>query len=88
MTHVAQWTVRMSMFEEGDATTVRAVLDTGTNTLTGVGQAVRNPHDTDVPEIGIELAAGRALTDLGRQLMTAAVGDIEAMTGEHATVSY
>jgi hypothetical protein len=87
MAHVAQWQVRLEMFEEGDRTTVRAVLDTGANVLTGEGVAVRNPADAAIPEIGTELAAGRALADLGRQLGNAAVTDIEGATGNRATVT-
>lgn len=54
------------------------MLDTGTTGLTGHGVAHCNPADEDVPEIGDELSASRALHDLGRQLTTAADGDMEA----------
>jgi hypothetical protein len=55
------------------------VLDTGTTALTGHGVAHRDPADMDVPEIGDELAAGRALHDLARQLVDIAERDIEGM---------
>lgn len=48
--------------------------------LTGVGFARRNSHDIDVPEIGDELAAARALSDLAHRLLEAAAGDIEQAT--------
>ena len=41
------------------------------------GTARRNPKDTDVPEIGEELAAARALSGLAHDLLEAAVADVE-----------
>ncbi|MCX4744776.1 DUF1876 domain-containing protein [Kitasatospora sp. NBC_01287] len=70
-----QWTLRLDIFEEGDVTKVHAVLDTGDNTLHSQTAAQRNPHDDPVPEIGDEYAAGRALLDLGRQLINAGRAD-------------
>ncbi|WP_425470045.1 dsRBD fold-containing protein [Streptomyces tateyamensis] len=74
-TRTKQWTLRLDLFEEGDTTKVHAVLDTGDNTLQSHTSARRNPHDTPVPEIGDEYAAGRALVDLGRQLLRAGRAD-------------
>ena len=48
--------------------------------LVGIGTARLNPADTNVPEIGDELAASRALSDLAHQLLDAAAGDIEDVT--------
>ena len=48
----------------------------------GVGLARRNPRDSEVPEIGDELAAARALADLAHQLIEATVADLEAATRE------
>lgn len=72
-----QWGVRIEISEAGDNTHVRAVLSTmiGT-TVEGVGHARRNPRDRLVPEIGDELAAGRALIDLGGRLVQLAAADI------------
>jgi uncharacterized Zn-binding protein involved in type VI secretion len=59
-----QWGVRIDISEAGDNTHVRAVLSTMSGTtVEGVGHARRNPRDRLVPEIGDELAAGRALID-------------------------
>ncbi|MDH6574687.1 dsRBD fold-containing protein [Kitasatospora sp. MAP5-34] len=69
--HTKQWSVRLDLFEEGDLTKVHAVLDTGDTTLQSRTSAQRNPHETPVPEIGDEYAAGRALIDLGNQLLRA-----------------
>ncbi|KQX67350.1 MULTISPECIES: DUF1876 domain-containing protein [unclassified Streptomyces] len=79
MPHTEEWKVRLYLFEEEDRTKARVVLDTGTKQLTGHGAAHRNPVDPDVPEIGDELAAGRALYDLGRQLVEVADRDLERM---------
>jgi hypothetical protein len=38
----------------------------------GHGAAYRNPKDTDVPEIGDELATARALSELAHRLVEAA----------------
>jgi hypothetical protein len=82
MTHTTRWTVTVSLLEEGDVTKADAVLQADdTERLHGHGTARRNPRDPSVPEIGDELAAARALSDLAHQLLEAAVGDIEAATG-------
>ncbi|WP_406723823.1 DUF1876 domain-containing protein [Streptomyces sp. GD-15H] len=77
MSHTVEWKVRLYLFEEGGTTKARAVVDTGTTVLTGRGAAHRNPADREVPEIGDELAAGRAMQDLGRQLVEIAERDVE-----------
>lgn len=79
MAHTVEWNVRLHLFEDEGTTKARVVLNTGTTKLTGHGAAHRNPVDTDVPEIGDELAAGRAMRDLGLQLVGAAQRDIEGM---------
>ncbi|MFF8864778.1 DUF1876 domain-containing protein [Streptomyces sp. NPDC015139] len=81
MSHIGQWNVRLQFFEDDDGTTkAHVVLNTGTSALTGLGTAHRNPADTNVPEIGDELAAGRAMHDLAQQLLKAAERDIQGMT--------
>lgn len=71
-----EWRLCLYLSEHDPGTTARVVLDTGDNVLESCAQAHRNPFDTAVPEIGDELAAGRALISLGRQLLRAAVADI------------
>jgi hypothetical protein len=51
--------------------------------LVGRGTAHRNPSDTDIAEIGDELAAARALSNLAHELLDAAASDIEQITHEH-----
>ncbi|MFF4582667.1 DUF1876 domain-containing protein [Streptomyces sp. NPDC001389] len=77
MSHIAEWKTRIYLFEEDGTTNVRVELDTGTTQLTGHGTARCNPTDADVPEIGDELAAARAMEDLGAQLKRLAFGDME-----------
>lgn len=66
-------------FEEDDShTDARATLRTQAGTFVGSGRARRNPVDPNVPLVGEELAAARALVDLGDRLRQAAG---EAMGG-------
>jgi hypothetical protein len=78
--HIKTWHVEVFLDEEGDRTVARAVLHTEALThLEGHGETVRNPGDRDVPEIGDEVAAARALHDLSDALLGAAAGDISAI---------
>ncbi|MCH0562333.1 MULTISPECIES: dsRBD fold-containing protein [unclassified Streptomyces] len=78
MTHASEWKARLHLFEDEHGTTqAHVVLDTGTTAVTGHGTAHRNPADRDVPDIGEELAAGRAMRDLAEKLLNAAERDIE-----------
>ncbi|GAA2516638.1 DUF1876 domain-containing protein [Streptomyces levis] len=80
MSHTQEWNVRLQVSEDDEGTTeAQAVLDTGTTALTGRGTAHCHPADTNVPEIGEELAAGRAMRDLAQRLLDAAEHDIEGM---------
>ena len=73
------WPVSIFLTEADGHTHAEAVLDSGAATaLRGKGIARCNPTDRDVPEIGDELAAARALADLSHQLLEAAAGDIAA----------
>ncbi|MFJ3903878.1 DUF1876 domain-containing protein [Streptomyces sp. NPDC090025] len=78
MTRHLEWKVGVDLVEEGGRTTAEARLDTGTSTVTGHGTAHRNPADADIPAIGDELAAGRAMKDLAGRLMRAADREMEA----------
>jgi hypothetical protein len=81
MTEAKYWTVDIHIDEHEDLTRARARLHTrDTTKLVGVGTARLNPIDTNIPEIGDELAVARALADLAHQLLNAAATDIEAVT--------
>jgi hypothetical protein len=75
------WSVQIVLDEEGDETQADAVLDlNGKTELRGHGVSRRNPTDPQVPMIGDELAAARALSDLAHRLLDGAASDIEAST--------
>ena len=76
MAKTTEWPVRLVLTEEDGTTRARAELDTGTRTLTGHGRARCNPADPDVPVIGDELAAGRAMKVLAGQLIKLADRDL------------
>lgn len=85
MTVEKHWTVEIHLTEQTDESGVRthaeARLRTRAGTdLHGVGLARKHPDDADVPRIGDELAAARALSDLAHQLLHVAVDDIEQAT--------
>ena len=78
--HIKTWHVDLFVDEEGERTVARAVLHTEAPLhLEGRGETVRNPADRDVPEIGDEVAAARALHDLADALLATAAGDISAV---------
>jgi hypothetical protein len=77
-----RWTVELFIDDAG------ARLHSGADKpLVGVGRAAPNPADRDIPEIGDELAAARALSDLGHRLLLAAAADIGAVTAEDVQLS-
>jgi hypothetical protein len=77
------WTVEILISEYDDERRTRAEARLHSDAriaLRGEGEARRNPADREVPEIGDELAAARALADLAYKLLDASVGDIEQFT--------
>ncbi|MFK0213377.1 MULTISPECIES: DUF1876 domain-containing protein [unclassified Streptomyces] len=78
MTRTLEWKVGLELTEDGGRTKAEARLSTGTSTLTGHGSARCNPADVDVPAIGDELAASRAMRDLAGKLMREADREMEA----------
>ena len=80
------WSVEIFIDEHEDDRTTNAGARLRTNDktqLVGRGTAHRNPSDTDIAEIGDELAAARALSNLAHELLDAAASDIEQITHEH-----
>lgn len=85
------WKITIDLFSADDVrsdenlTTAHAVLTTSQGTtLEGFGRARRNPSDPEVPEIGEELAAARALRDLADRLLKATSDDLSAI--EHQKI--
>ena len=85
MDEVETWSVTIDIGEHDGRTRAVAHLRTrDTARVTGVGFARLAPSDEDVPEIGAEIAAARALADLSRHLLGVATEDVEQVTGESA----
>jgi hypothetical protein len=78
--HTKTWTVRVDLFEDGDVTSAHAVMDCGDSRLQAHSASLRDPVDRPVAEIGDEFAAGRALVDLGYQLLRAGQAGTRANT--------
>jgi hypothetical protein len=75
------WPVNIVIDEYEGRTRAEARLQIGGGIeLRGLGQARLNPTDSDVPQIGDELATARALADLAHQLIEATAADIEKTT--------
>ncbi|GII05527.1 DUF1876 domain-containing protein [Planobispora takensis] len=77
-----QWNVQIFINEDDDddVTTARAVLFTRDGKRhESVAYARRNPSDRPMPEIGDELAVGRALSDLAAKLLEDGAEDVAQM---------
>ncbi|WP_433172205.1 DUF1876 domain-containing protein [Actinoallomurus sp. CA-150999] len=82
-----RWSVEIYLDEQEGQTHAEArLLARDSEKARGRGKARCNPADWDVPEIGAELAASRALSDLAHRLLDLAASDIEAVTHEHITL--
>jgi hypothetical protein len=75
------WQVDIAFTEDDDHTRADAILALASQRYHGFGQAKRAPRDPQVPIIGQDLAAARALSDLSHQLVHAAAERIEAFEG-------
>jgi hypothetical protein len=87
MTVSKRWSVDIVLEEDDDERQTRAEAQLHTHSdmhLIGVGTARRNPRDRAIPAIGDEVAAARALFDLGHQLLQTAASDIEEVTHQPA----
>jgi len=73
--------------EDGDHTEARASIMIRGATFTGSGRSRRNPSDPEVPMVGEELAAARALSDLAHKLVEAAAEAISGREGRPARLT-
>lgn len=73
------WNVVVTFTETDRATRADAVMDVAGHHLHGWGQARRDPVDDDIPVVGEEIAAARALIRLAHRMLGAAEQDIEAI---------
>jgi len=74
---VLTWHVTIGFSEDESRTRADAVLELHGERFHGFGQARRAPGDPNVPVVGEELAAARALSDLSHHLVDAATERIE-----------
>ncbi|HWC69223.1 MAG TPA: DUF1876 domain-containing protein [Acidimicrobiales bacterium] len=81
MAEPATWTVGIEFHEDGSTTRADAVLTGTSEDLRGWGRARRNPSDPDLPAVGEEIAAARALSDLAHHLLDHAAHRIESWEG-------
>jgi Domain of unknown function (DUF1918)/Domain of unknown function (DUF1876) len=80
--HVRTWVVEIQLYETDSETSAHAVLSTGEAVpITSDGHSRRRPGEVNLPEIGDEIAVGRALHHLGELLLTTASGDLAAVHG-------
>ena len=84
MAMVDSWPVEISLREEDRETQAEARLIKEGIGLVGHGFARRNPDDREVTQIGEEIAAARALSDLAHLLLGFAAEQIEDITHERA----
>jgi uncharacterized protein DUF1876 len=82
------WTVEIEFTEDEDKTRADAVLRGAPADLRGWGRARRNPTDPDMPSIGEEIAAARALADLSHHLLDQAAHRIESWAGHEIRLTH
>jgi hypothetical protein len=82
------WQVSVTFTEEDRRTRADAILELRDQRFHGWGQAKRSPEDPNVPVVGEELAAARALSDLSHQLVQAAAERIETWEGHEVTLDH
>jgi hypothetical protein len=84
MTAFDNWPVEITLREDEVKTLAEAQLTGGGSGLIGHGLARRNPDDREVAQIGEEIAAARALSDLAHLLLSDAAEQIETITHQRA----
>lgn len=78
------WPLMLVFTEDERTTRADVVLDVAGRHYHGWGRSRRSLADPDIPRVGEEIAAARALTGLAQQLVGAAEDDIEGF--EHKPV--
>lgn len=84
MSMVDRWPIEVTLHADNRETRAQAALTRDGTRFEGNGLARRNPDDREVTEIGEQIAAARALSDLAHRLLVAAAGEIESITHERA----
>lgn len=84
-----RWSVDIYIDEiRGDAHAKASLFTGGRTSVQGKGLARLYTSDPSIPEIGEEIAAARALIDLGHRLLELAGADVTDRTGEPPTPRY
>jgi hypothetical protein len=81
---IDRWPIEISLHEEDRETRAEVRLTKDGVGIVGHGLARRNPDDQEVTQIGEEIAAARALSDLAHQLLSDAAGQVEGITRQRA----
>ena len=81
MSETKAWAVSIRFSEDDDRTRADADLEGAPVQLSGFGTARRNPVDPNLPAVGEEIAAARALADLSHHLLEQAAHEIESWEG-------
>jgi hypothetical protein len=76
-----KWSVEILFREDDNKTRADATIYGAERELSGWGRARRSPDDPDVPAVGEEVAAARALIDLAHHLLDEAAHHIESWEG-------
>jgi hypothetical protein len=76
-----RWTVEIAFREDEDRTRADATVIGADREVRGWGRARRAPVDPDVPAVGEEIAAARALIDVAHHLLEDAAHQIESWEG-------
>ncbi|MBA2577216.1 MAG: DUF1876 domain-containing protein [Euzebyaceae bacterium] len=87
MVDIKKWTVDVTLEETEDWTVAMATLRMGDAECTARGEAHRSPADPNVPRIGEELAAARALGELSGKLVQEAAMILEDALGRHVELA-
>jgi len=75
------WTVEITFREDENKTRADARLTGPDREVDGWGRARRDPLDPEVPAVGEQIAAARALIDLAHHLLDEAAHQIESWEG-------
>jgi hypothetical protein len=82
MQHVREWPIRLYFFEDDGQTEARVSVKADAARFEVVGEARCEPGDFAVPEVGDEIAAGRALIALGEKLLHTGEADVQDLREE------
>ncbi len=86
--HVKEWHVDIYLFEADESTAANAVLRSEVaEPLRSSGRARRRPGESDVPEIGDEVAVARALHRLADRVLASAESDLAEIEGHPVSLT-